>query len=305
MALETLGTFHERQGDQFLLTSEGRFPAAWTRIFGKSYEERWDPTISGLGNRLEPKFDGSIWGLQLGLDVIGVEHDDGGQDRAGVFYAHTEASGDVIGNTLGRLQQNSGNLDLTGDSIGAYWTRIGTDGWYVDAVAMYTWIGGDATSDRGIGSDMDGSAITASLEGGYPIALSENWTLEPQIQGIYQRVDLDDTSDRFTSIRYDSDDGVAGRVGVRLEGKWNTEKAVLQPFIDANLWQFSSATDTAIFNLREVVASKGGTVLAFGAGLSAQLTPGVSLYGAASYSTNVDGDEAEAIGANLGLRVQW
>ncbi|WP_132959416.1 autotransporter domain-containing protein [Rhizobium sp. BK251] len=305
MGLATLGTFHERQGDQFLLTNKGEFSAAWGRVFGKSYDEHWNATVSGLSNELDPQFDGSIWGLQLGLDVLGTEHDDGSQDRAGLFYAHTEASGDVIGNTLGRLDQNSGNLDLSGDSIGGYWTHTGAQGWYIDAVAMYTWLGGDAISDRGIGADMDGSAALASLEGGYPIVLSDNWTLEPQIQGVWQRVDLDDTNDPFTSIDYDGENAFAGRIGARLEGKWKAGTAVLQPFVDANLWQLSSATDTTTFNLRSVSVSGGSTVLAFGAGLSAQLSTNVSLYGAAIFSTNVGDEKAQTFGGNIGLRVQW
>lgn len=203
MGMATLGTFHKRQGDQSLLNNEGNFPAGWARVFGEGYKEKKDPSISGLSYDMAPKFDGHIWGIQTGLDFIATEHDNGGQDRAGLFFAHTNATGDVTGNSLGRNQWNVGKLDLDGNSLGAYWTHIGPNGWYFDVVAMHTWINGDATSSRSIGADIKGTALLASIEGGYPIVSSDQWTLEPQIQAIWQRVDLDDTRDRFSSINYD------------------------------------------------------------------------------------------------------
>ncbi len=98
---------------------------------------------------------------------------------------------------------------MTGTSFGGYWTHIGPQGWYLDAVLMGTWYGGDANSNEGQGIDVDGHGVTASLEGGYPIALSESWTLEPQAQLIWQSLSLDDQADRYSSISFDSDN--AGR----------------------------------------------------------------------------------------------
>ena len=157
------------QGDQTLSGRSGPPPAAWGRLFGGSREQQWSPTINGLDFQIGPEIDGHIWGLQAGLDLFGFEHEDGGEDRVGLFYTHTEASGDITGYTLARPNNPSGELDLNGDSIAAYWTHIGASGWYVDAVAMITWLDGDATSNRGIGAELDGNVFAASLEGGYPV----------------------------------------------------------------------------------------------------------------------------------------
>jgi outer membrane autotransporter protein len=305
MSLSAIGTFHRRQGDQTLLTGSGQFPAAWGRVFGGSRDQKWTPTINGLALQLGPEIDGQIWGLQAGSDLLGFEHPDGSQDRIGAFFSHTQATGDITGFTLARSGNPSGRLDLQGNSLGAYWTHVGQSGWYLDAVAMQTWLDGDATSYRGIGAELGGIAFAASLEGGYPVALGGGWTLEPQLQGIWQYIDLDATSDRYTSIEYDAFDALTGRIGARLEGNLQVGTASLQPFVDVNLWHNFSATGTIVFNARSVAIESGGTTLEVGGGISAKVTQSLSLYGSASYGTGLDDSDARSISGSVGLRFRW
>ena len=283
----------------------GPAPAAWGRVFGGTREQQWSPTINGIDFQISPEIDGHIWGLQAGLDLFGFDHDDGGRDVFGLFYTHAEASGDITGFTLATPNNASGELDLNGDSIAAYWTHIGASGWYVDAIAMNTWLDGDATSNRGIGAELDGNVFAASLEGGYPFALGSGWTLEPQAQVIWQYIDLDDTSDPFSSIDYDAFDAFTGRIGARLEANLQVGTTPLQPFVDVNLWHNFSATDTILFNTRAVAIGSEGTRLELGGGISAQVTPSLSLYGEARYGIGLDDDDAETISGGVGLRFQW
>jgi len=236
---------------------------------------------------------------------LGRIYDDDSQDRIGLFYTHTEASGDVVGNTLAQIQVHSGKLDLDGDSIGAYWTHVSSSGWYVDAVAMATWLDGDATSDRRIGADMSGHAILASLEAGYAFELGRGWTLEPQGQIIWQRVDLDDTHDLFSSIDYDDFDVWTGRLGLRLEGNTRFNDMPVQPFVDINLWHDFEADYSVVFNDRAIVTETESTLLEVGVGVSAQFTENVSGYGSVKYMTGVDGSSDDSYGGNLGMRVKW
>lgn len=275
------------------------------RVFGETSKQQWSSSVGGLGFQLAPKFDGHIWGLQLGLDLLGKDHDDGSQDRLGLFYTHSEASGDTIGNTLARLSARSGSLDIDGDGLGAYWTHIGATGWYVDAVGMVTWLNGDATSDLGVGADISGDSILASLEGGYPFDLGRGWTLEPQAQLIWQRVDLNDTRDVYSSIDYGAFDNWTGRVGVRLEGNTKLDGMPVQPFIDVNLWHNFSSDYSVGFNDASLTTQLGGTWLEVGGGLSAQVTQDVSAYGAVNFSTSVDGNDHQGVGGNIGLRIKW
>ncbi|MDX0361366.1 autotransporter domain-containing protein [Sinorhizobium meliloti] len=124
-------------------------------------------------------FSGDLWGLQAGQDLIGALHDDGSQDRVGLFDAYTGTSGSNGGNTLGRLQFEVGSIDLHASSIGAYWTHIGENGWYVDSIGMYSWLDGGLSSDRGIGADTSGNSVAFSVEAGYPFRFDNGWMLGP------------------------------------------------------------------------------------------------------------------------------
>ena len=76
----------------------------------------------------------------------------------------------------------------------------GPGGWYLDSVLMHSWLDGEPRSNRGVGIDLEGHATMASLEGGYPIWLTDKISLEPQAQIIWQHVGFDPTQDRFSSV---------------------------------------------------------------------------------------------------------
>lgn len=306
MGIASLDKFHARQGDEFLLNSFGTTPGAWGRGFGRTSEQSWSPSIGGLAFQLAPRFDGHIWGIQAGQDLVARETGNGGQDRVGVFFTHTETNGDTIGNTLGVWQNESGRLNLDGNGLGAYWTRIGSEGWYLDAVAMATWLQGDAISDRGIGADISGRAVLGSLEAGYPFILSHRWTLEPQAQLIWQHIDLSYTRDLFSTIDYDAFPSVTGRLGARLEGNGTALNDIpIQPFLDLNLWYDFSSSYTVTFNDRPVLTNLEGTSLEVGGGISAQVSETIGAYGTVQYFTSLDGSGDNGYGGNVGLRVKW
>jgi outer membrane autotransporter protein len=305
MGLVALDTFHQRRGDQSVLDSYGAHPAVWGRLFGQSYDRDWDAAVDGMDYALAPSFDGHIFGIQAGLDLFGKEHNDGTQDRVALFFTHTRAKGDVSGNVLAMQDVETGEVNLNGTSLGVNWTHIGAAGWYVDAIAMGTVIGGVITSDRGIGADMDGNSLLLSLEGGYPFALGDSWKLEPQAQIVWQRVDLDDTDDGFSGIDYEPYDGFIGRLGVRLEGNTTLGGKPVQPFATVNLWQEFSGDNTIVFNEESVTVATGGTTLELQGGLTAQWTEKVSLYGSVGYMTSVGDEDFDGFTGNLGLRAKW
>ena len=173
LAVSTLGTFHERRGEQALLNDAGWLPTVWGRVFGQDVEMEWDGTVA-------PSFDGNLFGFQAGADLFGWESDSDHHDRVGLFVGHARMDGDVKGQALGWNDLQVGDTDVNGTSLGGYWTHVGPNGWYLDGILMGTWFGGDATSNAGESIDIDGTGVTASLEGGYPIALTPDWTLEPQ-----------------------------------------------------------------------------------------------------------------------------
>ena len=294
---ETLGTFHERQGDQSLLTKNGPLPIGWGRAFGERTEYR-------RGGALSPEFDGHLWGFQAGFDLAAVETW-AGRDHFGAFVGHTEANGDVRGFSLGQRRAASGSVDLDATSLGLYWTHIGPSGWYLDSVLMHSWLDGSPHSNRGVGIELDGSSTTASLEGGYPFFLAQGLALEPQAQIIWQTVDFDPTRDLFSPIGFDADDALVGRIGARLLGTYVVGETTLRPYLKANLWRNFGATDRTSFGSVVLPASFGATSLEVGGGIVATVSQNVSLFATADYTTNLNGPHGVTIEGNLGVRVTW
>ncbi|RUY52964.1 autotransporter outer membrane beta-barrel domain-containing protein [Mesorhizobium sp. M7A.F.Ca.CA.001.12.1.1] len=297
LAMTTLGTFHERRGEQSLLSNTELSPV-WGRIFGQDSKMAYSGTVS-------PSFDGTLFGLQAGFDLFGRETASGQTDRAGLFVAYASMNGDVRGQALGWDNLSVGSMDINGTSVGGYWTRIGQGGWYLDGVLMATFFGGDATSSRGIGIDVGGTGVTASLEGGYPIALGQGWTLEPQAQLVWQQLSLDDASDRFASVSFDTDGNVTGRLGARLQGETTISGMALQPYLKANIWHDFGGTSHVNFDTTDISTEGRSTSFEFGGGVIAKVTDKVSIFATGDYTTNLGGDERRILEGNLGFSVKW
>jgi len=298
LAVSTLGTFHERRGEQTLLHGGRWLPTSWGRVLGQNAEMDWSGTVA-------PSFDGNLFGFQAGQDLLGRESENGHHDRIGLFVGHASIDGDVRGQALGWNDIAVGDVGVSGTSFGGYWTHIGPQGWYLDGILMGTWFSGDATSNSNVGVDIDGTGVTASLEGGYPFALTPQWTLEPQAQLIWNHLSLDDQRDRFSSVSFDSDDVVTGRLGLRLQGNFQADMGTMQPYLKANLWHNFSADQTTRFDDNPIITEIGGTSLELGGGIVTELTGKVSLFATADYTFDVDGGKTRIFEGNIGLNVKW
>lgn len=305
MGLSALGTFHERQGDQSLLAGDGAFAAAWARTFGDKREQRGDQIVAGTDFQLAPRFDGDIWGIQAGVDLYAREYGDGRQNRFGLFYTHSEASGATRGNVLARINDAAGLTRLNADSGGVYATYIGAGRWYADLVAMYSWLSGRGSSYRGISADFEGESFLFSAEGGYPIAIADSWTVEPQAQFVIQNVSIDPSSDLFSEIRFDDVTTYTGRIGARIEGQAEIESTIFQPFVNVDIWHTFAGTTEIFFNDAALKTNSGATTLKVGGGYTAILSPGISLHAGVDWGTNLNGSSYDTIGANVGLRITW
>ena len=129
LAITTLGTFHERRGEQALLRDPGVLPAAWMRGFGQHADLDWGGTVA-------PGVEGDLFGFQVGQDILGRVSDTGHADRIGLFVGHAGIGGDVTGQALGWNDVAVGSLDANGTSLGGYWTHVAPEGWYLDGVLM-------------------------------------------------------------------------------------------------------------------------------------------------------------------------
>ena len=299
LALTALGTFHDRQGDQRLLNETGAFGAGWGRVYGKNFDQTWAGTVT-------PRLDGSLNGFQVGNDLFASQTSAGQTQRTGFFVGHSRLKGDVDGFNQGFQDMRAGKVELQGENLGLYWTLTDPKGWYVDTVAMYTWLNGDSHSDRGLEIDNDGHAMTLSVEAGYPVAVADNWVVEPQVQVINQQVDLKSQDDGISRVSFDADPAWTGRLGARLKGRYDVAGLPLEPYLRVNLWHTLSGTDTVTFDDSTEIKTEQRTSSAdLGIGAVLTLAPAVSLYANADYSSNIDSNPLRAMSANLGIRLSW
>ncbi|MHA6788712.1 autotransporter family protein [Pseudomonas bijieensis] len=299
LTLMALGTFHDREGDQRLLTETGAFGAGWGRVYGKDLEQTWAGTVT-------PRFDGSIKGFQVGNDLYSSLLSGGQTQRIGFFVGHTELNGDVKGFNLGFEDRYAGKIELDGDSYGLYWTLTDPTGGYVDAVVMGTRLNGDNRSERGLKIDNRGHALTVSAEAGYPFAVSANWVVEPQAQIIHQKVSLDTQNDGVSKVEFDSDGAWTGRLGARLKGRYQVSGMPVEPYLRANLWHTFSGTDSVTFDDTErVETQQRASTGDLGIGVTVSLAPTVAMYAGADYSQNFDSNQQRAVAGRIGLRISW
>ena len=298
VGLVTLGTFNERQGDQLLLR-DGVKVGAWGRVFGQQTREHF-----AQGAR--PDFDGSFAGFQAGADLLRLESTNGHSDHIGFYVAQARASGTVHGSVDGFEGALAGHVDLDASSYGGYWTHLGPSNWYIDTVVQGTHFIGTPQSIRGVSTRVNGDAFAGSIEAGYPIALAPWLIFESQVQGIWQRVWLDQTVVPFSTISFDRADVFTGRAGALLRGSFGGVGAQWQPYLKGNVWWGSNGFDTVTFNSLGIPTGRnGGTTLEGGGGVTGKLARNVSVYGDASYLTSVSGESHIALKGNVGLRVTW
>ncbi|NBB37337.1 autotransporter outer membrane beta-barrel domain-containing protein, partial [Pseudomonas sp. BC115LW] len=299
LTMQALGTFHDRQGEQSLLSETGAVPAGWGRLYGSNLQKSWSGTVT-------PSFDGSLQGFQIGHDLYASQTSGGQLQRFGFFVGHSHLQGDVDGFAEGFQDRRSGRVKLDGDQVGAYWTLVDPSGWYFDTVAMWSSLDGDNRSDRGVKMDTDGHALALSVEAGYPIAVAQDWVLEPQVQVINQQIDLDSQNDGISNVAFDSQDYWTGRLGARLKGRFMAQDIPLEPYLRANLWKTFGGYDTVTYDDIDRIKSEHKSSSAdLGVGLVAKLSSSVSVYMGADYNTHLDSNDLDGVSGNLGVRMNW
>ncbi len=293
MNLLFLGTFHERQGDQYLLNDDH---STWGRLIGVGL----DQSFSGL---LAPSYSGTIGAVQLGTDLALT---DDRANRAGLFFTYAHANGTVRGTILNVQRQIAGTLPMDAVTLGGTFTHLGDNGWYADAVLMGSWFTAHPRSARGIGANVFGTGITASLEGGYPFKIDSEFTLEPMAQIVFSSLAFDPAADPYTTLDFRPSDAWFGRIGTRLEYSTLLGDAPAKPYLEMNLWHSFGGTDVTMYNSTvPVLVPFGNTDLQFATGITSQVGDDVSLYARVSYTFDISGNYQKAIEGNVGIRYSW
>jgi outer membrane autotransporter protein len=299
MAREAVGTFHDRQGDQSLLSKTGTAPAGWARLYGSDVRRDWAGTAS-------PRFDGSTKGYQVGHDLYAAPTDSGQVQHAGVFVGQSRLQGSVKGFAEGFKDTKAGRMKINGDHFGAYWTLVDPDGAYLDAVFMATRLDGSSLPHQGVRLDTDGHALSLSLETGYPMAISEHWVIEPQAQVIHQRFDLDRQNDGISDVNFDSQPYWTTRLGARLKGRYVVDNLPVEPYVRGNVWHVLDGKDTVTYNgIDRIKTRHTSSSSELGIGVVVGVAPGVSVYMAVDYAAQLDSNDLAGTSGSMGVRVSW
>lgn len=307
-ALAMLGTYHDRRAVSSASGKESTVkPTTWGRVLA----EKGSAGKNGYSAFMDQgsSYDYDIKGFQVGQDLYGAKNPNGTTDIAGIYVGRGDISGTVGAVAGGR----AGSASMDGTSLGAYWTRKGESGWYVDSVLQGT-VYSDVKTHSGQGEKLKtkGRGMTASVEGGYPIALGNNWAVEPQAQLIYQQISLDRDQDTFGKFKFDDTKTGYARVGSRLTKQFNINSD--QPatvWARANVWQQigpdsrTTVTDVQGTNAVSLATSLGGTWAQVGVGVTGKITESVSAFAGTDYNQTMGSGDGHSISGRVGLEVIW
>jgi hypothetical protein len=282
------------------LITEDLAPSAWDELYGRSARQaQTDVLSSGYATPGSGDFKGpAVLTLQSGshTQTIGLI---GGVNQI-------QANGNGVLTSRALADPNSDTLNLQGQSLGAYYSLSGAQGWHVDLSASGGRVSGFSRNGQGARQATEGSAMTFSVEGGFPIGLSDNWVVEPQAQLINQRITLDTPYAGSGNASSSDLTAWSGRVGARLKGSYDLNGLPVEPYVRTNLWHTVYTGNTVTLDqVDKISSSRKSSTVELGLGLVARVTPAVSLYVSADYSSDVDDNDLNGIIGSLGVRMRW
>ncbi|MGW8466451.1 autotransporter domain-containing protein [Pseudomonas sp. CLCA07] len=283
------------------LTIEDEAPSAWDQVYGKPSRQAQTDYLS-LGSSIPgtTEFKGPA--------ILTLQSGSGHTQKVGLIGGTTHLQGNSNGllthPALANPDHNT--LNLQGQSLGAYWSLTGPQGWHVDLTASGGRVNGFSRNHQGARQATEGTAMTLSVEGGFPIGLSENWVIEPQAQLINQRISLDTPYAGSGNASSSDLTSWSGRVGARLKGSYDFNGLGVEPYVRTNLWRTVNTGNTVTLDqVDKISSSRNSSTVEVGLGLVARVTPTVSVYISADYSSDVDDNDLNGLIGSLGVRMRW
>lgn len=274
----------------------------WIRAEGMKH--RYKP----VAGTLMADYETRLSRVQIGYDRLLNESDDGGRLIAGVYLEHVSAQTDV--NVL--TQQNQ--IDTEAFSLGTSLTWYGASGFYLDGQAYVARIESDLATPA-IGTFVEDHKVTGyalSLEVGKKIELSEHWSIIPQAQLKFAKVDAEPfDGDAGTRIAF-ATESLQFRLGVEVQNEvtWLAEDGTVS----------RRSVDVGVHVIKElkpetVVDLSGTPLRSKGEDLAAEITLGGTyswkddrnaIYTQVAASTGLDNfGDSHRLRGTIGFRRQW
>ncbi len=273
---------------------------AFVRVYGGQFDYNSNNSFNGYGY----DFDQNYVAVQAGANVFSHRNENA-ITRVGfaLTFGDMSMTTDSPSTLEGRSRAHVNSYSLQG-----YVTRQWDTGFYIDGVLSYGLFDG-SIKDRVFtnSTDVSGNSFAAGIEMGRPWHFAENWTLEPQVQLVYQRLSFDNEIDNYgDSVYWGSPQQLIGRVGARLTRAFRTDdNQVFTPYAKVNVIHGFLDTGDVTVGANTFAMGNFGTALQIGAGLTGTLTERWSVYGDAAYQTSLDGNGFGGWVANVGVRRVW
>ena len=283
------------------LITEDLAPNAWDQLYGRPARQAQNDVLSsGFAMPGSGDFKGPA--------ILTLQSGSGHTQTIGLIGGLNQIQANGNGLLISRAQTDptTDTLNLQGQSLGAYYSLTGAQGWHVDLSASGGRVSGFSRNEQGARQATEGSALTFSVEGGFPIGLSENWVVEPQAQLINQRITLDTPYAGSGNASSTDLTAWSGRVGARLKGSYDLNGLPVEPYVRTNLWHTVYTGNTVTLDqVDKISSSRKSSTVELGLGLVARMTPSLSLYVSADYSSDVDDNDLNGLIGSLGVRMRW
>lgn len=264
----------------------------WARVDGTQSK------LSAVQDQLDLRVDRSR--LQLGADM-GVF--DNGRGRVGVMGTLAQSSA----TSRSQLTGYSARGKVEGGALGVY-GNWNADALYVDASVQRGQFRNRVQGEGLAAERYDSDIWQSSLEAGYRFTIgqigSTALSLQPELQLVY----TDATTDRHeetngTIVRSVGDDGLSGRLGLRLQGESRaTVGAAVSPYLAVN-WYRDGSSNGMAFDEDVLQASLPRNRYEISAGGRVDFRSGLSGWGGLGVMRG-DHGYREAT-ANLGMSYRW
>ena len=306
MGYETVGTLHERRGENQILNLENMSKdkgQIWTRIFGHGLNEKGKERF---------EYESDIYGVQVGHDFKINEDSKGNTHLLGGYISYNRANTDFFD----KYRAENGYISddkFTGKgksesiSLGITKTKYTPKGSYYDLVGQVSYLQNKYNSRDDYNAKQNGFGLLLSGEAGksFNISKNGNWSVEPQAQLIYQYLNTKSFNDGLRNVDQDNRNGLRGRAGVRLAYNGdNGNSRTNSYYAVANVWHDFTKYDSKYTNIgSDKITEKLGTTWGeIGLGAQAPLGQKSNLYVDTRYEHSFNNSNRSGYKGTIGFK---
>ncbi|WP_157962053.1 autotransporter outer membrane beta-barrel domain-containing protein [Rahnella sp. NRRL B-41462] len=282
-AYSTVGTFHQRQ-----VNTEG--------VWARTEASKTSYNAGRFG------YDTNTWFLQMGNSIYKQQADNGTQTDAGVMVTlghQTTDAQDQLRSVLGK-SVDTGSLRTDAYSLGSYYTRMASDGGYLDLVGQITWYRNQFDSRYDAKQDSYGGLLSA--EAGKPWTIAGSVKIEPQMQLAYQYLKSGGFSDEISDIKSHHTNAGMGRAGMRIYH--DSATSFISPYLTLDTVHILNNTPSTQIGESTLNADMASDWWQAGTGFSSNIKGNTSFYGEIKYQKGYNND-IEGVMGSLGVKATF